>query len=177
MTAKVFALDTMPGVQRDGTVFDKQFYNDGRWVRFQRGRPRKMGGYRVISDQLTGPSRGIWVNAQNSFNYIFSGYNNGLQVLTIDDNGIGAGVSNFTLSNFTASNLNLWQFDGFYDVAGAGVQSLLAHPGQNLASIDNDFNTPVLIGDINGTNMSQIGTFMDTITSTGTAVVTIAASN
>jgi len=177
MTAKVFALDTMPGVQRDGTVFDKQFYNDGRWVRFQRGRPRKMGGYRVISDQLTGPSRGIWVNAQNAFNYIFSGYNNGLQVLTIDDNGIGAGVNNFTLSNFTASNLNLWQFDGFYDVAGAGVQSLLAHPGQNLASIDNDANTPVLIGDINGTNMSQIGTFMDTITSTGTAVVTIAASN
>ena len=177
MTAKVFALDTQPGVQRDGTIFDKQFYNDGRWVRFQRGRPRKMGGYRVISDQLTGPSRGIWVNAQNAFNYIFSGYNNGLQVLTIDDNGIGAGVNNFTLSNFTASNLNLWQFDGFYDVAGAGVQSLLAHPSQNLASIDNDANTPVLIGDINGLTMSQIGTFTDTITSTGTAVVTIAASN
>jgi hypothetical protein len=177
MTQKVFALDTKPGVQRDGTIFDKQFYNDGRWVRFQRGRPRKMGGYRVISDQLTGPSRGIWVNAQNSFNYIFSGYNNGLQVLTIDDNGIGAGINNFTLSNFTASNLNLWQFDGFYDVAGAGVQSLLAHPGQNLASVDNDFNTPVLIGDINGTTMSQIGTFTDTITATGTAVVTIAASN
>jgi hypothetical protein len=177
MTQNVYALDTQPGVQRDGTNFDKQYYNDGRWVRFQRGRPRKMGGYRVISGQLTGPSRGIWVNAQNAFNYIFSGYNNGLQVLTIDDNGIGAGVNNFTLSNFTASNLNLWQFDGFYDVAGAGVQSLLAHPGKNLASIDNDFNTPVLIGDINGTNMSQIGTFMDTITSTGTAVVTIAASN
>ena len=177
MTQKVFALDTKPGVQRDGTVFDKQFYNDGRWVRFQRGRPRKMGGYRVISDQLTGPSRGIWVNAQNAFNYIFSGYNNGLQVLTIDDNGIGAGVGNFALSNFTASDLNLWQFDGFYDVAGAGVQSLLAHPGQNLASVDNDANTPVLIGDINGLTMSQIGTFTDTITSTGTAVVTIAASN
>jgi len=177
MTQKVFALDTKAGVQRDGTVFDKQFYNDGRWVRFQRGRPRKMGGYRVISDQLTGPSRGIWVNAQNAFNYIFSGYNNGLQVLTIDDNGVGAGINNFTLSNFTASNLNLWQFDGFYDVAGAGVQSLLAHPGHNLASVDNDFNTPVLIGDINGLTMSQIGTFTDTITSTGTAVVTIAASN
>jgi len=177
MTQKVFALDTKPGVQRDGTIFDKQFYNDGRWVRFQRGRPRKMGGYRVISDQLTGPSRGIWVNAQNAFNYIFSGYNNGLQVLTIDNNGIGAGINNFTLSNFTASNLNLWQFDGFYDVAGAGVQSLLAHPGQNLASVDNDFNTPVLIGDINGTTMSQIGTFMATITSTGTAVVTIPALN
>ena len=41
MTKKVFSLDTKPGIQRDGTVFDKQFYNDGRWVRFQRGRPRK----------------------------------------------------------------------------------------------------------------------------------------
>ena len=177
MTQKVFALDTMPGIQRDGTVFDANCYNDGKWVRFQRGRPRKMGGYRVISDQMTGPSRGIWVNAQNAFNYIFSGYNNGLQVLTIDDNGVGAGIGNFALSNFTASDLNLWQFDGFYDVAGAGVQSLLAHPGQNLAAIDSDFNTPVLIGDINGLTMSQIGTFNDTITSTGTAVVTIAASN
>jgi len=177
MTQKVFALDTKPGVQRDGTIFDKQFYNDGRWMRFQRGRPRKMGGYRVISDQMTGPSRGIWVNAQNAFNYIFSGYNNGLQVLTIDDNGVGAGIGNFALSNFTPSNLNLWQFDGFYDVAGAGVQTLLAHPNQGLAAIDNDTNTPVLIGDINGLTMSQIGTFTDTITSTGTAVVTIAASN
>jgi len=177
MTQKVFALDTKPGVQRDGTIFDKQFYNDGRWMRFQRGRPRKMGGYRVISDQMTGPSRGIWVNAQNSFNYIFSGYNNGLQVLTIDNNGVGAGIGNFALSNFTASDLNLWQFDGFYDVAGAGVQSLLAHPGQNLAAIDSDFNTPVLIGDINGLTMSQIGTFTATITSTGTAVVTIPALN
>ena len=65
MATKVFTLDTKPGIQRDGTVFDKLFYTDGEWVRFQRGRPRKIGGYRVISDQLTGPSRGIWVNPQN----------------------------------------------------------------------------------------------------------------
>jgi hypothetical protein len=107
MTQKVFALDTKPGIQRDGTVFDKIFYNDGRWVRFQRGRPRKIRGYRVISDQLFGPSRGIWVNAQNAFTSIFSGYNNGLEVLTIDDNGVGAGIGEFTLSNFTASPLNM----------------------------------------------------------------------
>ena len=88
MTRKVFAIDTLAGIQRDGTVFDKQYYNDGRWVRFQRGRPRKIGGYRVISNNLTGPSRGIWVNAQNAFNYIFSGYSDGLQELTIDDNGV-----------------------------------------------------------------------------------------
>ena len=61
MTQKVFALDTQPGIQRDGTDFDKQFYNDGKWVRFQRGRPRKIGGYREILNDLEGPSRGIYV--------------------------------------------------------------------------------------------------------------------
>ena len=162
MTAKVFQLDTKPGVQRDGTVFDMNFYTDGRWVRFQRGRPRKVGGYAAISDQLTGPSRGVWVNPSNGFTQIFSGYNNGLQALSVDNNGVGAGVTNYTLNNFTASNLNLWQFDGFYDVGGAGVASILAHPGQNLAQIDAIANTPVLIGDINGTTLSQIGSFSTT---------------
>lgn len=178
MTQKVFSLDTKPGIQRDGTLFDKLFYNDGRWVRFQRGRPRKMLGYRVISDQMFGPSRGIWVNAQNSFTSIFSGYNNGLEVLTIDDNGVGAGIGEFTLSNFTASALNLWQFDGFYDVGGLGVQTLVAHPGQNLQAIDSDNDTPVLIGNITGTSMSQIGVFTDSVTTTNLSpIVTLAVSN
>ncbi len=178
MTAKVFALDTKSGIQRDGTVFDKLFYVDGRWVRFQRGRPRKIAGYRVISSQLKGPSRGIWVNSQDSFNYIFSGYSDGLQQLVIDDNGVGAGAVAFTLSNFTASDLNLWQFDGFFDVDGSGNASLVAHPGQNLAAIDSTDNTPVLIGNIAGTTMSQIGVFTDTATTvSGNPNVTLAATN
>jgi hypothetical protein len=178
MTSKVFALDTKSGIQRDGTVFDKLFYTDGRWVRFQRGRPRKIAGYRVISSQLNGPSRGIWVNAQDSFNYIFSGYSDGLQQLVIDDNGVGAGAVAFTLSNFTASDLNLWQFDGFFDVDGSGNASLVAHPGQNLAAIDSTDNVPVLIGSIAGTTMSQIGVFTDTATTvSGNPNVTLPATN
>jgi hypothetical protein len=178
MVQKVFTIDTLAGVQRDGTVFDKNYYTDGKWVRFQRGRPRKMGGYRVISSQLSGPSRGIWVNTQNAFTSIFSGYNDGLQVLTIDENGIGSGVQDFTLSNFTASDDNLWQFDGFYDVSGSGLQTILAAPCQNLNSISSTVNTPVLIGSITGTTMSQIGVFTDSATTTNTnATIVLAASN
>jgi hypothetical protein len=176
MTQKVFALDTQPGVQRDGTIFDRQFYTNGRWVRFQRGRPRKIFGYRRISNKLKGPSRGIWLNALNGFNYIFSGFASGLQELTIDDSGVGAGILNFTLSNFTASPKNLWQFDGFYNATG-GVASIVAHPGQNLVDIDSTANTPVLIGDITGTTMSQIGVFTDSLTLNGTTTATLAASN
>ena len=178
MTQKVFTIDTKAGIQRDGTVFDQNFYTDGKWVRFQRGRPRKMWGYRVISSQLSGPSRGIWVNTQNGFTSIFSGYNNGLQVLTIDENGVGSGVLDFTLSNFTASDKNLWQFDGFYDVSGSGLQTLLAAPCQNLNNISSTVNTPVLIGNINGTTMSQIGVFTASATTVNTnATITLSAAN
>jgi len=156
MTKKVFALDTKPGVQRDGTVFDKEFYNDGRWVRFQRGRPRKMLGYRQITDSMAGPSRGLYVNPQNDLNYVFNGYSGGLQVLPITNSGVGSGVSNFVLSNFTENNLNLWQFDTFYDTTGGGTESLVAHPGQNLSNIASTADTPVLIGNVTGTTMAAM---------------------
>jgi hypothetical protein len=92
MTKKVFALDTKPGIQRDGTLFDKEFYVDGQWVRFQRGRPRKIGGYRQITDTLAGPSRGIFVVPRSNFSNVYSGYSDGLQVLPVNNNGIGSGI-------------------------------------------------------------------------------------
>ena len=179
MTKKVFSLDTKPGVQRDGTVFDKQFYNSGRWVRFQRGRPRKVGGYREIVNDLAGPSRGIYLNPQQNFNNVFSGYSGGLQLLPINNSGIGSGITDMTLSGFTANANNLWQFDTFYDVSGSGNNLLLAHPGQNLVLIDNNVNTPVLGGDITGTSLAPIGVFTQvaaTITS-GSPNITLSTAN
>jgi len=175
---KVFALDTQPGVQRDGTVFDKQFYNDGRWVRFQRGRPRKVGGYRQIISNLAGISRGIYVNPQQGFSNVYSGYSDGLQVLPIDNNGTGSGLVDFTLSYFTPNANNLWQFDGFYDVSGAGESLILAHPGQNLTLIDNSADTPVLAGDAAGSTMTRVGVFTDSATTVNLSdTITLAASN
>ena len=49
MTKKVISLLIKPGVQRDGTVFDAPCFVAGMWVRFQRGRPRKMGGYKAVN--------------------------------------------------------------------------------------------------------------------------------
>ena len=179
MTKKVFALDTKPGIQRDGTVFDADCYNDGRWVRFQRGRPRKMGGYREIVGDLAGPSRGIYLNPQQNFNNVFNGYSGGLQVLPISSTGTGSGITDMTLSGFTANANNLWQFDTFFDGTGSGTNLLLAHPGRNLSLIDNNTNTPVLGGDINSTSLNPIGVFTATATTTTTssATITMAAVN
>ena len=159
MTKKVFALDTQAGIQRDGTTLDRNFYSDGSWVRFQRSRPRKILGYREIVNNLAGPSRGIYVIPNNAFNNVYSGYNNGVQVVSINNLGIGAGVLDFTLSNFIPNDYNLWQFDAEFDANGTGQETLLAHPGQNLADISSTTNTYVLGGDSNGTTMSAIGVF------------------
>lgn len=98
------------------------------------------------------------MNPSDGINRTFSGYSDGVQVLTIDNNGLGAGAVDFTLSNFTASDLNLWQFDGFYNSTG-GVGTLVAHPGQNLENIDSTANTPVLYGSLTGSTMSKLGVF------------------
>jgi hypothetical protein len=176
MSRKVFALDTLPGIQRDGTVFDRNYYVDGRWVRFQRGRPRKMGGYREIVNNLAGPSRGIYVNPQNNFNNVYSGYNNGLQLVPIDNNGVGSGVTDITLTGFTPNVNNLWQFDTYTDTNGSGNQLLLAHPGQNLADINNSVDTPVLGNVIGTTTASPIGVFTIAATLNSTTTVTVAST-
>ena len=93
MVKKVFTIDTLPGVQRDGTIFDMNFYTDALWVRFQRGRPRKIGGYRAITSEAHGYSRGIFVNSVDGNNQVFNGYNDGLEVVNVDNNGVGAGIN------------------------------------------------------------------------------------
>jgi len=104
MTEKVFALDTVPGIQRDGTVFDKNFYTSGQWVRFQRGRPRKMSGYSQITDELAGPSRGMYQDSTSGLSRVFSGFENGLQVVTLNNVGVGSATNNF---NFGGKILTL----------------------------------------------------------------------
>lgn len=177
MTKKVFGLGTQPGIQRDGTMVDKNYYTEGRWVRFQRGRPRKIGGYREIVSNLAGPSRGIYLDPDDAFNTIYNGYSDGLQSVQINQNGIGAGVNDFTLTDFTPSQNNLWQFDSLFDTEGTGTQLIVAHPGENLNNINNVVNTPVLAGATNTTTMSKIGTFTETGDTNTTTTITLDNAN
>lgn len=176
MTKKVFALDTQPGIQRDGTIFDKNYYNSGRWVRFQRGRPRKIYGYKEIINNLAGPSRGIYVLPANSFTAIFNGYSDGMQRLLIDEEAHGSGLLDFTLAGFTPNANNLWQFDSLFDASGGNDEVLVAHPGQNLASIDNTVNTPVLFGSTSTLSMTPIGVFALSATLASSTTVTVAST-
>ena len=182
MTAKVIALVSGPGIQRDGTQFDSDNFVDGVWVRFQRGRPRKIGGYKGIFLDASGISRGMQMTSNNGLNYVVSGYSDGLeQWQTDNDDGTGVGPTAYSLSGFTASANNLWQFDIGYDSTGSATNNLVAHPGQNLKYIDSTVNTPVLYGVFPGTfgspSMTKVGVFTNTATAAGTTAITLSASN
>ena len=183
MTSKVVSMEIPAGIQRDGTTFDAPCFTDGKWVRFQRNRPRKIGGYHGIFLGGNGISRGMAMTSVNGFNYVVSGYNNGLeQWITDDDDGVGSGPYAYTLSNFTPSTANLWQFDISYDYTGNGTNNLVAHPGQNLRYMTSTANTPVLYGTFPGTTgsltMSKVGVFTASAnTTSGSPTVTLTASN
>jgi len=77
-------LRSKPGIKRDGTKFEGDFYVDGQWVRFQRGLPRKIGGYRSVLKYLTEISRGFMSFTQQMLQYCHSGGPNTLERFTID---------------------------------------------------------------------------------------------
>jgi hypothetical protein len=177
LTANVISLNIPAGIQKDGTVFDSPMYVDGRWVRFQRGRPRKMGGYRSIFINVPSISRGMIMQSQTGLNYVYSGFFDSLKYWQTDDNnGVGSGPTSVTVNNFTSSANNLWQFDIGYDYNGTGALQLIAHPGQNLLNIDSTAETPVLTGSFPGGTLSKVGVFTAVGNLSGTTI-TIASAN
>ena len=92
MTQKVVVVQPTPGIQRDGTIFSSPSYTDGPWVRFQYGRPRKIGGYYGSFLNAMDISRGMVLQSQDGQSWVISGFANGLQQWIIaNDQAIGTG--------------------------------------------------------------------------------------
>ena len=84
MPDTTIVLKSNPGIKRDGTKFEGDFYTDGQWVRWQRGLPRKMGGYKATQKYLQEISRGFANFTQMNFIYCHSGGRSTLERFTID---------------------------------------------------------------------------------------------
>jgi len=78
----IYSLAIPAGIKRDGTQFQNDQYTDGVWCRFQRGDPKKMGGYRTLFQSLVGIYRGLVAQPFNGVNYIFAGNYQELDVFT-----------------------------------------------------------------------------------------------
>ena len=89
---KIYTLSLPAGIKRDGTIFETNEYSDGVWCRFQRGQPKKMGGYRQIFNTHVGIYRGMISQPNNGVNYIFTGNYEELNVFTTNTNyALGSG--------------------------------------------------------------------------------------
>lgn len=149
MVAAPVKIRSNAGIKRDGTRFEGDFYVDGQWVRFQRGLPRKMGGYRATSTELTGITRGMHQFSSGGILYTHMGNGDYLDAVRLDNNGNASPVYDRTPSAFAANPNNMWQFDVLFDTITTD-QTLIAHAAPNLAEIDNETARPIYAGAVKG---------------------------
>lgn len=138
---------SLPGIKRDGTQFEGNNYVDGKWVRWQRGLPRKIGGYRTLTNLLGGISRGMAVFDQNNRTYTHSGTSSVLEQFTIAPNGVTSSITDRTPAGFTANANYLWQFDNLYE-ATATTTRLIAHAAPNALDISSDVTGKIYYGTV-----------------------------
>lgn len=151
MADKIYPLNISPGIQRDGTRFASRSWVDGEWVRFQRGLPQKMGGYRQIGSS-TEISRGTFVLPLFPNFNVYYGTASSLNYVTIDQFGDPiAGPVNRTPVPFLADVNNDWQFDTMFSTIDDGG-TLIAFAAPNLASINSDIERPIYYGDQSSTS-------------------------
>lgn len=141
-------ITSQPGIQRDGTQFSGTAYVDGRWCRFQRGRPRKMGGYQSVTNTIPGLTRGMRVDSSSGTLYAHLGSASKLTQILMNTSGSITGQNDRTPAGLVAGADNMWQFDVMRDSAGAGSRRVLAHAAPNLTSIDSTTERQIWYGDL-----------------------------
>lgn len=151
---------SLPGIKRDGTQFDSDNYVDGLWCRFQRGLPRKMGGFRAATSMVPEKIYGMHVYSENATQYAHLGGASTLSQVLMDQFGNLSGFNTRTPAGFAANPNNVWQFDILFDDTGGGANKLIAHAAPNLAAIDNNTQTPIYFGDLTAAG-ALIATAMD----------------
>jgi len=136
---------SQPGIKRDGTEFEGDFYTDGQWCRFQRGLPRKIGGYRNTTPRLREKVYGMSSFSADLLNYVACGEGSFLEQVSIDQNGNPTAISDRTPVAFVPNVNNVWQFANLPS-AVASATDLIAHGAPNLADIANQTSTQIWYG-------------------------------
>ena len=130
MPVTTVVLKSQPGIKRDGTRFEGDNYVDGQWVRWQRGLPRKMGGYRATQKYLQEISRGFSTFTQMNFVYCHSGGASTLDRFTIDATAnssivtdrtpvAAAATATVTLTGGAAGSVDMITVDGVNIMSGS----------------------------------------------------------
>jgi hypothetical protein len=172
MAENIVQIRSLPGIKRDGTRFEGDQYVDGQWVRFQRGLPRKIGGYRSINKFLRGLPRALAEYTQDLLTYVHAGSSDRLERFFIDSTFNTSVITDRTpTAGFTADDANMWQFATSYDTTNGN--QLVAQVAPNLNCICNSSSGVLFIGNLLGTSvLTQVTTVPANFNVTG-GVVTL----
>lgn len=148
MSTNVIVLNSEPGIQRDGTLYDTKNYIDGQWVRFYRGRPRKMGGYKLIEQGSSTIIRTVY-NYDNpttsSTVDTYLGREDSIGYERFDYNGASvSGFVNRTPADYIPNINNLWTFDVFIETDLNPL--IVSHVAPNANDMNNSTLGPVYYG-------------------------------
>ena len=150
MAESIIQIKSLPGIKRDGTRFEGDQYVDGQWVRFQRGLPRKIGGYHSVNKYLKGLPRALHDYTRDELTYVHAGSADRLERFYIDNTHNTSIISDRTPSTLAADDRNIWQFDAD-TAAGLGGLQLIAQVAPNLDDITNSAGGQLFYGDLFGT--------------------------
>jgi len=151
MADNVVQIKSLPGIKRDGTKFEGDQYVDGQWVRFQRGLPRKMGGYRSANKYMKGIPRALHAYTQDLLTYIHAGSANLVERLYMDGTYNTSVITNRTPNALALNDANMWQFDVGYDTTNGN--QIVAQVAPNLNCICNASGGQLFVGDLLGTSI------------------------
>jgi len=167
MVEQIVQIKSLPGIKRDGTRLEGDQYVDGQWVRFQRGLPRKMGGYRSINKFLRGLPRALHEYTQDLLTYIHAGSANRVERFFIDGTYNTSVITDRTpFAGFTENDGNMWQFATAYDTNNGN--QIVAQVAPNLDCICNSEGGALFVGDLLGTTaLTQVTAVPANFSATG----------
>jgi hypothetical protein len=172
MPEQIVQIKSLPGIKRDGTKFEGDQYVDGQWVRFQRGLPRKIGGYRSINKFLRGLPRALHEYTQDLLTYVHAGSSDRLERFFIDATYNTSVITDRTPSSgFTIADGNMWQFATSYDTTNGN--QIVAQVAPNLGCICNSDGGALFVGNLLGTSALTQVTLVPTNFSVTGGVVTL----
>lgn len=125
---------SLPGVKRDGTRYDSDYFQDAQWCRFQRGLPRKMGGFMSVARDLPQPVYGINSFASGGKQYVHLGSHGLLSQRVFSDLGAVLSANDRTPGGFIDDAGNIWSMDVFWDTNLGNVLVALVAPNMNISS-------------------------------------------
>lgn len=140
-----------PGVKRDGTRFEGEHYTDAQWCRFVAGLPRKMGGYRSLTN-VEEIVRGITSYKRDSLLYVHVGSASKLQRFTFaPTSGDVTPVIDRTPGALVNSVDNMWRFVNYAPADLTTPTQLFAHVARTGFYMTDGNQGQIFSGNVTGT--------------------------